>query len=175
MVQPLRLLIVPFCMWVAVAVPVRAQPLCQLCAVTEAKAPVEKPKRAIHIDIETTLDFALAAHTDVGAGTIDLDPRTGERRVGNGLVGVGGPALRGTALITGEPFARVRINVPATIKLNSTMGAKAEVTGIVTSLTADPVLGADGRLEFNFGGRFSVSDGAAGEFHGRVQITADYQ
>lgn len=175
MVQPLRLWLVPLCVGGVFADPVRAQPVCQLCTVTEAKAPVEKIKRAIHIDIETTLDFALAAHTDVGAGTIDLDPRTGERHVGNGLVGVGGPALRGTAIITGEPFARVRISVPATIKLNSTMGAKAEVSGIVTSLTADPMLGADGRLEFNFGGRFSVSDGAAGEFHGRIQITADYQ
>ena len=175
MVQHLRLWIVPFCVLMVGVEPALAQQLCQLCTVTDTKALAEKPKRAIHIDIETTLDFALAAHTEVGAGTIDLDPRTGERRVGNGLVGVGGPALRGTALITGEPFARVRINVPATIKLNSTMGAKAEVTGIVTSLTADPVLGADGRLEFSFGGRFSVADGAAGEFHGRVQITADYQ
>lgn len=175
MVQWSRLWLVPLCVGAVVAGPARAQSLCQLCTVTDAKAPAEKPKRAIHIDIETTLDFALAAHTDVGAGTIDLDPRTGERRVGNGLIGIGGPALRGTALITGEPFARVRINVPATIKLNSTMGAKAEVSGIVTSLTADPMIGPDGRLEFSFGGRFSVTDGAAGEFHGRVQITADYQ
>ena len=170
-----RALAMPVGLLLLVCMPANAQTECQLCTVAEAKAVPENKNRPLHIDIETSLDFALAAHTDVGAGTIDLDARTGERRVGNGLVGVGGPAFRGTALVTGEPFARIRIAVPSSIRLNSTMGAKAEVTAIVTSLSADPMLGADGRLEFSFGGRFSVTDGAAGEFHGRVQITADYQ
>jgi hypothetical protein len=145
---------------------------CQLCAAQPAAQ--AKPARPLNIDIDTALDFSLAAHTDVGAGSIELDARTGERRF-MGLIGVGGPALRGVVRITGEPFRRVRIELPATIRLNSTMGAKADVTGIRTTLGPDPMIGADGTLTFHFGGRLSVIDDAAGEFHGRVKISADYQ
>lgn len=152
--------------------PAAAQSGCQLCA--PAPAEQAKPARPIHIDIETTLDFATAAHTDLGAGTIQLDARTGQRSF-SGLSGLGGGGLRGTVTITGEPFHRVRIDLPAVIDLRSTMGARAEVSDLRTDLPPDPRIGADGRLVFQFGGRFSVRDGAAGDFRGRIQIRAEYQ
>jgi hypothetical protein len=130
--------------------------------------------RPIHIDIETTLDFATAAHTDSGSGSVTLDARTGQRSF-VGLLGVGGPALRGTVTITGEPFRRIAVELPARISLNSTLGAKAEITDIRTNLSPDPRIGADGRLVFMFGGRLAVRDEAAGDFRGRIQIRAEYQ
>ncbi len=145
--------------------------ICQLCPVPAVAAAAAKP---LKLDVETTLDFSTAAHTRIGSGTVTIDPRTGSRTF-LGLVGVGGPALRGTVTITGEPFRRVTIGLPATIRLNSTMGAKAEVSDIRTSLSPSPMIGADGRLVFSFGGKLTVLDEAAGDFHGRIQITADYQ
>lgn len=153
--------------------PLDAQTACQLCAPRDVPGP-NQPNRPIGIDIETTLDFATAAHTDSGSGTVTLDARTGQRSFA-GLVGVGGPALRGTVTITGEPFRRIAIELPSRIALNSTMGAKADITEIRTHLSPDPRIGADGRLVFLFGGTLAVRDGAAGDFHGRIQIRADYQ
>ncbi len=146
---------------------------CQLCA-PEASAAPAAPNRPLQIDIETALDFSIAAHTDAGAGSIKLDSRTGLRQF-SGLVGVGGAALRGMVTITGQPFRRIRVELPNRIRLNSTQGAKADVTEITSTLTADPMIGSDGRMVFFFGGKLSVIDDAAGEFHGRIQISADYQ
>lgn len=153
--------------------PVAAQSICQLCA-PSASAPNAAPAKALRIDIETTLDFSKAAHTSIGSGSVTIDPVSGSRSF-MGLVGFGGPALRGMVTITGEPFRRVAIDLPKNIKLNSAMGAKAEVTEIRSTLAANPVIGADGRLVFSFGGKLSVFDNAAGDFHGRIQIMADYQ
>jgi len=157
-------------LWAVFAWPASAQQ-CQLCAQLEASA---EPAAPLKIDIDTTLDFSSAAHTDLGQGTVTIDPRTGARSF-VGLVGFGGPALRGTVTITGDPFRRVEVELPATIRLNSTMGAKADVSEIRTDLPSNAVIGADGRLVFSFGGKLTVLNDAAGDFHGRIHITADYQ
>jgi Domain of unknown function (DUF4402) len=173
MISALRL-VLPL-LSLAVASHVTAQSACQLCS-APAKAPnANKPKRPLHVDIDTSLDFSLAAHTQVGAGSIEIDPKTGERRMIGGLVALGGSSMRGTVNVEGEPLARVTVTVPTSIKLNSTRGDKAEVTDIQTSLPADPVIGADGRLTFSFGGRLTVQDAAVGQFHGRIHINVDYQ
>ncbi len=153
--------------------PAMAQP-CQLCSPRPDASAQARPPRALKIDIETALDFSTAAHTSLGQGSIAIDPVTGLRRFA-GLIGLGGAALRGKVTITGEPFRRVRIDLPSIIRLNATMGAKADVTDIQTTLSPDPMVGADGQLVFWFGGKLSVIDDAAGDFHGRIQISADYQ
>jgi hypothetical protein len=152
--------------------PVAAQTACQLCAALPS--PVLPAKAPLRIDISTLLDFSTAAHTDSGQGSIEIDPRTGQRRV-TGLIALGGMALKGTVRLTGEPFRRVRISLPTQIQMVSTMGAKAEITSIVANVSPDPMLGSDGSLTFSFGGRMTVLDGAAGEFHARIPITAEYQ
>lgn len=153
------------------AQPARAQE-CQLCAKSDSQT-IVAPK-ALSISIETTLDFSTAAHTNAGSGSITVDPRTGSRQL-SGLVGLSGPALRGTVTITGQPFARLSISLPRSVQLNSNLGAVADVTDIRTDLSPSPMLGADGRLVFSFGGKLTVRDEAAGDFNGRFPITADYQ
>lgn len=150
-----------------------APPPCQLC-VSETEGAAARAARPIHIDIDTAIDFATAAHTGAGRGTITLDPRTGQRSF-SGLIGLGGAALRGTVVITGEPFRRVNVELPAMISLNAAGGGKAEIVDFRTTLSPDPRIGADGRLSFSFGGRLSVRDGATGDFRGRIQIRAEYQ
>jgi hypothetical protein len=154
--------------------PVQAQSACQLCAAAPS-VPQPNPVRVLQIEIDATLDFSTAAHSDSGEGSIEIDPRTGQRRVTGGLIGLGGLALKGTVRLKGEPLRHVRITLPSSIMMQSTLGATAEIQKISADVSADPVLGLDGTLVFSFGGRMIVRGGAAGEFHGRIPITAEYQ
>ena len=162
-------------MTVVAAYPLAAEPICLLCSVPVEAAKSSKAMRPLRVDIDTALDFSLAAHTNVGSGSIEIDPQTGERRVNGGLVALGGSSMRGVVSVVGEPFARLTVTIPNSIKLVSTRGDKAEVVDIKTSLSADPMIGGDGRLSFSFGGRLTVENGASGSFQGRIHINVEYQ
>lgn len=155
-------------------VPTAAGAQCQLCA--EPSVTAKAPALALNIEVETTLDFSRAAYNRMnGGGSIDIDPQTGARTVNGSLIGLGGIALRGTVRLTGQPFARVRVTLPNTADLISTDGDTARINGIKSNLAPDPALDAQGRLEFGFGGRMMVTGGVAGDFRGRIAITADYR
>ncbi len=154
------------------APPVAAQ--CQLCTTPPLPVP-SQPPRPLTIEIDASLDFSTAAHRDSGQGSIEVDPATGQRRVTGGLVGLSGMALRGTVRITGQPFRQVRISLPTKVVMQSTLGATADITGIVADIGSIPVIGANGTLTFSFGGKMTVRGGAAGEFYGRIPISVDYQ
>jgi len=145
---------------------------CQLCA--SAPAAPRAPQRPLAITVDAALDFSTAVYTSRGSGSIAIEARTGRRQM-IGLVALGGPALVGTVTVTGEPFARVAIDMPRAIILNSNLGATADVTEIRTDLPPHPVLGPDGRLVFSFGGRLTVRNEAAGDFRGRIPVTVDYE
>ncbi len=145
---------------------------CQLCESAPAKD--KTALRPLTVDITATLDFSTAVHTSRGAGSITIDARTGRRQL-IGLISLGGPALVGTVTITGEPFARIIVDLPGSIVLNSNLGAVADVTQIRSDLPPHPVIGQDGRLVFTFGGKLTVRDEAAGDFRGRIPITVDYE
>jgi hypothetical protein len=157
-----------------VAVPAPAAE-CQLCAPKDDKADSSTARRALRIEIDSVLDFSSIAIRSQGSGAVEIDSRSGARRVSGGLIGLGGPALRGVARITGEPFARVAVRLPTSLELRSVSGATARISQIETSLSPDPMIGANGELTFSFGGRMSVSEGEAGEFQGRFPISAEYQ
>lgn len=145
---------------------------CQLCA--SAPAGPRAPQRPLAVTVDAALDFSTAVYTGRGSGSITIEARTGRRQM-IGLVALGGPALVGTVTITGEPFARVAIDLPRTIVLSSNLGATADITEIRTDLPPHPSLGSDGRLVFTFGGRLTVRNSAAGDFRGRIPVTVDYQ
>jgi hypothetical protein len=157
-----------------VAVPAPAAE-CQLCAPKDEKADRPAERRALRIEIDSVLDFSSIAIRTQGSGAVEIDSRSGARRISGGLIGLGGQALRGVARITGEPFARIAIRLPTSLELRSVSGATARISQIETTLSPDPMIGANGELTFSFGGRMSVSDGVAGEFQGRFPISAEYQ
>lgn len=152
------------------ASPLGAQ--CRLCAPDTPIGPVAQA-RPLNIEVETALDFSRAAGTGRG-GSIDIDERTGARRVA-GLADLGGIAIKGSVRLTGMPHARVRVSLPTTVRLLAPNGSSAEAVDLRTDLPPDPVLDATGELRFSFGGRLVVSGSAAGEFRGRIPIVADYQ
>ena len=148
---------------------------CQLCQPKDDKAASAAPRQGLRIEIDSVLDFSSIAIRTQGSGAVDIDSHSGARRVSGGLIGLGGPALRGTARIMGEPFAHVQVRLPESLELRAASGATARISQIETTLSPDPVLGANGELTFSFGGRMTVSGGEAGEFQGRFPISAEYQ
>lgn len=152
------------------ASPIGAQ--CRLCG-PETQVSPKADVQPLNIEVETALDFSRAAGTG-GGGSIDIDERTGARRVA-GLADLGGIAIKGSVRLTGMPHARVRVSLPTTVRLLAPNGSSAEAVDLRTDLPPDPVLDATGELRFSFGGRLVVSGSAAGEFRGRIPIVADYQ
>lgn len=157
----------------AVAAPAVAQ--CQLCAAVAGPAAKPTPTVPLSIAIESALDFSRAAHLSAnGAGSIDINERNGSRTV-RGLADLGGVTLVGRVRVLGEPRRQIRVALPATITLTAPDGTVATVTGIKADIPTVATLSTAGELLFTIGGRLSVTGGAAGEFRGRIAITADYQ
>ena len=154
------------------ALPTVGHGQCRLCADPQAGV-ATPPTRPLEIAIETALDFSRAAGTR-GGGSIVVDPQSGMRAV-SGLGDVGGIAIRGIVRLTGEPYRHVRVSLPASVRLLASDGGAAEAVDLRTDLPTDPALDAQGNLSFSFGGRMIVAGDAAGEFRGRIPVTADYQ
>ena len=128
----------------------------------------------LRIEIETALDLGRVAQ-GAGGGAVELDPRTGTRRVAGALADLGGMALTGKATVTGTPFARIRIDLPARIRLQSTSGDIAEVVQMQSDLPPAPTLNEEGLLRFTFGGKMLLKGGESGTFRGSVPISAEYE
>lgn len=154
-----------------IAMPAHAQ--CRLCAPASTATASTQPLTPLNISVEAGLDFSRAALGPGGRGTIALDERSGARAV-SGMVDLGGVGLKGEVALSGAPFARVRISVPPSIRLTAPDGGVAEVT-VETDLGPDPVLDAQGRLAFGFGGKLTLSGGGSGDFRGLIPITVDYR
>jgi hypothetical protein len=145
---------------------------CRLCVLPSTDSSTERA-RPLTIEVESSLDFSRAAGTSTG-GTIDIDARSGQRRV-IGLGDLGGMALKGVVRLTGEPFRLVRVHLPASARLVSPDGSSAEAAELQSDLPPSPALDSNGVLVFTFGGRLVISGSTSGDFRGRIAITADYQ
>lgn len=154
-------------------VPLAAAQQCRLCA-PSTPAATAAPARPISISVETMLDLGRAAQDGRGGGSISIDEQSGIRSV-KGLVALGGIAVRGTVRITGEPFRALRITLPATATMINSEGGTALIAGIRSTVGPNPALDANGTLSFDFGGRLQVKAGDAGDYRGRIAVTADYQ
>jgi hypothetical protein len=148
---------------------------CRLCAPeAERLSQGGRPSVPLRIEIETALDLGRVAQ-GAGGGAVELDPRTGVRRVAGALADLGGMVLTGTAIVTGTPFARVRVDLPARIRLQSTTGDIAEVVQMQSDLPPTPTLNENGQLRFTFGGKMLLKGRESGAFRGSVPISAEYE
>jgi hypothetical protein len=149
---------------------------CRLCKPSETGEGAEiRREMPLSIEITTKLDFSRAALSGAGGGAIELDPDNSNKRVDGGIRDLGGSALAGTAVVKGEPGRQVRIDMPSNARMTSSTGGSVEITGLRTSLIANPRLDQSGRLEFSFGGRVIVRGNASGTFRARIPITAQYE
>lgn len=149
---------------------------CLLCGPAREGANPARVERGtpLRVDIETQLDFSRVTTSGAG-GEISVDPASGARRVAGDLVDLGGMALTGSVRVTGDPGARVRVILPASIDLENGRGDAVRVTGIATDLGPEVRLGPDGVLRFRFGGRLQVRGLTDGDYRGRVPISVEYE
>lgn len=157
------------------AVPMPASAQCQLCSSDEkAEVAAKKTQNPLRVEVETELDMGRFAVGAMG-GEVELDPVTGARRLRGAVTDLGGFAVTGRVIVTGDPGAPVRVILPTSVDLQGDNGRSARVVGLATDLSAAPRLGADGRLQFRFGGRLQVEAGGAGDYRGRIPVTVEYE
>ena len=143
---------------------------CELC-LPGVQRSTERP---LQVEIESGIQFSRLALRGRSDGGAEIDPRSGEKRVDDGMVDLGGLAYQGRARVTGEPLRPVRIELPGRVQLRSPDGAEAELSGFVTDLPAVAMLDENGMLEFSFGARLSSRGARGGNFRGRIAIHVDY-
>jgi hypothetical protein len=131
--------------------------------------------RPLNIEIRSSLDFSRATTTSGDGGQISIDPFGGTRTVSGNVADLGGSPFAGSAIVTGEPGRAIRIEMPATIRLSSASGGSMQIINLRTNLPPSPRLDVAGRLEFAFGGDLQLKGNVAGQFRGRIPITAEYE
>lgn len=131
--------------------------------------------RPLRIEIRSSLDFSRAAAAGNSGGSITIDPDNGARTVSGDVLDLGGAPFAGSAIITGEPGRAIRIEMPAAIRLGNATGGSVEIINLRTNLSPAPRLDPYGRLEFAFGGNLLLKGNVAGQFRGRIPITAEYE
>ena len=91
------------------------------------------------------------------------------------IVDLGGSALAGSAVVTGEPGRSIRVDLPMSIRMSGSSGGGIEIRNLRTNLPPNARLDGFGRLEFSFGGELEIKGSVAGTFRGRIPITAEYE
>ncbi len=131
--------------------------------------------RPLNIEVRSSLDFSRATSTGSSGGRIAIDPDSGARTVSGDVLDLGGSPFAGSAVVTGEPGRRIRVGMPATIRLTNATGGVVEIVSLRTNLSPAPRLDLYGKLEFSFGGDLLLKGNVAGRFRGRIPITAEYE
>lgn len=129
----------------------------------------------LRVEIRTQLDFSRATTGGNGNGAISIDPENGQRQVVGDVIDLGGSALAGSAILTGEPGRAIRVEMPLSIRMTSSSGGSIEISNLRTNLQPQAKLDHLGRLEFSFGGNLVIRGSVAGTFRGRIPITAEYE
>ncbi len=154
------------------AAPAAGQDACRLClGDSTAAAAGERP---LGIEIWADLYFSRLALTGQAGGSAMVDPASGAKRTGGGMLDLGGLPVTGRGRITGAPLREVHIDLPDRVVMTTPDGAQGELAAFTTDLPPHPALDANGQLEFNFGARLNISGGRGGNFRGRIPISVDY-
>lgn len=149
---------------------------CRLCTDQEQlELEQAQKKQPLKIEITTNLNFSRAAQSGRGSGRIAVNESNGQKRVEGQLVDLGGYAIAGSVLITGEPGQNITVDMPRKINMRSDKGGQISIYDLRTNLSPSPRLDAVGELRFSFGGDLVVDGDASGRFRGRIPITVNYQ
>lgn len=167
--MPVRLPLIAAAL-LALSVPGTAQDACRLCFAD----PVAAGERPLGLEIWADLNFSKLALAGREGGSAVVDPSSGAKRTGGGMIDLGGMPVSGRGRITGTPLRAVRIDLPERVAMTAPDGGRAELVGFTTNLPAHPALDASGTLEFSFGARLVVTGAGGGNYRGRIPISVDY-
>lgn len=142
---------------------------CRLCSgTTEADA----PKDPIRLEVRSRLDFDSLVFAGHGEGLVLLGADGAFVPMG-GINATGARAMPGSVTVLGEPGRAVRIMLPSTVRLYGERGSLT-IDSLSTDLPAFPRIGANGELQFRFGGTLKVQGDLDGSFRGDIDISVDY-
>ena len=167
-----RLALLALAALLLVAAPAQGQESCRLCLGDSAAG--ESGERALGIEIWADLNFSRLALNGQSGGSAVVDPASGTKRTGGGMLDLGGMPVTGRGRITGTPLREVHIDLPQRVVMTTPDGAEGELASFTTDLPPHPALDANGQLEFTFGARLVISGGRGGNFRGRIPISVDY-
>ncbi len=147
---------------------------CADCAITPGD-PVgpSTQERPLEIEFESTLNFDRLLLNGNGPGTARIDP-DGGRDVAGSVESIGGRALVGRMILTGEPGRQVDVVFPDKIELIGISGAVITIRQIFSDLPKNAELDSNGRLVVQFGGELGIDGDSDGDFRGNLLIRADY-
>ena len=128
------------------------------------------------LTVETDIDFGRLVLVGNGIGRVVLDLDSGTKLTFGGIDDLGGFAVKGRALVTGEPNRAVMIDLPNNVLMADPAGGTAELRDIVTNLTSLPLLDTNGQLTFEFSGTLYTDTNTAvgGLLRGRIPISVQY-
>ena len=146
------------------------EPACDVCLASSISGEI----RPLNVEVESGLQFSRLALRGVGDGDAQIDPGTGEKRVGANMIDLGGLSFEGRARVTGEPLRPIRVELPPRVLLRTAEGAQAELIDFVTDLPPVAMLDQNGVLSFAFGARIVTRGARGGQFRGRIPIRVEY-
>jgi hypothetical protein len=156
---------------VAPAAPAQ-QVTCRLCA-PQTGGEAEKPAAPIRLEVRSRLDFDSLIFAGLGSGAVRLTAE-GQAQTSGPVSATGARIMPGSVAIRGEPGRAVRIDLPGTVRLYGDKGGMLTIDSLSTDLPSSPVIGADGELNFRFGGNLKVDGDLDGAFRGDVDILVEY-
>lgn len=153
--------------------PSAASAQCRLCDTPTTEIEAASPGNAIHLQVESSLDFDRLVLLGAGAGEATLLP-TGQKSSSGSVATVGAGAMVGSVTIRGEPGRAVVVDMPRRIELFSIGGGAIAIESVETDLPGLPKLDSAGTLSFRFGGRLRLTGDAEGDYRGNISISVNY-
>jgi hypothetical protein len=157
----------------AFAMPAAAPAQCRLCSKPITEVTGDGASDAMRIEVQARLDFDQLVLMGSAPGVARLSP-DGSASVSGSIGVLGGRAMVGTVVVSGEPGRLVRVGLPSAIALYGRTGGSIRLESLVSDLPSDPRLDSQGSLTFHFGGELHVQGDASGDYRGEVPITVDY-
>ncbi len=129
----------------------------------------------IQISKQFDLEFGRMAPSTTQAGTVTINPNTGQRTATGGVVLLGGGLTRAKFPVTGDPDTAFSITLPSQITITSG-GDSMTVNAFTSNPSGSGVLSGTGSANIWVAATLNLSaNQPAGSYAGQYTVTVDYQ
>jgi len=144
-----------------------------------ARAPIGNAQEPVRVAVErlSDLDFGRLAKLGVRSGSVTIEAQSGNRTVEGGLEFLSGQAHRARFEITGQPGARLRIQLPSNLRIYSSrqQGTSIRVHKLRYEIDNNGIIDSDGKTTVWVGGTLVVAKTTPpGDYRGFFRIRATY-
>jgi hypothetical protein len=144
-----------------------------------ARSPVGAAQEPVRVGVErlSDLDFGRLAKLGVQSGSVTIEANSGNRTIEGGLEPLSGQAHRARFEISGQPGARLRIQLPSKVRIYSSrqQGASVRVLKLRYEIDNNGIIASDGKTTVWVGGTLVVAKSTPpGDYRGIFRIRATY-